>query len=82
MIETAFVARYGDANPVVATMGEFDALSGLSQRAVAEGDPVEDGAAGHGCGQNLFGVGSFGGRSGFGTPSPAAMSRECATRRR
>ena len=60
-IETAFVARYGDGDPVVATMGEYDALPGLSQRAAATRDPVEPGANGHGCGHNLFGVGSLGG---------------------
>ena len=60
-IETAFVASYGEGSPVVGTMGEFDALPGLSQRAVAERDPVEPGAPGHGCGHNLFGVGSLGG---------------------
>ncbi|SFR65218.1 amidohydrolase [Halogeometricum limi] len=60
-VETAFVARYGDEDPVVGTMGEFDALPGMSQRATAERDPVEPGAPGHGCGHNLFGVGSLGG---------------------
>jgi aminobenzoyl-glutamate utilization protein B len=60
-IDTAFIARYGEGNPVVGTMGEFDALPGMSQRATAEPDPVEEGAPGHGCGHNLFGVGSLGG---------------------
>ncbi|XVH33738.1 amidohydrolase (plasmid) [Haloferacaceae archaeon DSL9] len=59
-IETAFVARYGDGDPVVGTMGEYDALPGLSQRASATRDPVEPGGDGHGCGHNLFGVGSLG----------------------
>ncbi|WP_227356194.1 amidohydrolase [Haladaptatus salinisoli] len=58
-IETAFVARYGEENPVVGTMGEFDALPGMSQQAKAEREPVEVGAPGHGCGHNLFGVGSL-----------------------
>ncbi|WP_266082008.1 amidohydrolase [Haladaptatus caseinilyticus] len=58
-IETAFVARYGDENPIVGTMGEFDALPGMSQQAKAEREPVEVGAPGHGCGHNLFGVGSL-----------------------
>lgn len=60
-IETAFVASYGDGGPVVGTMGEFDALPGMSQRVQAEREPVEEGAPGHGCGHNLFGVGSLGG---------------------
>ena len=59
-IETAFVARYGDGDPVVGTMGEYDALPGLSQRVSATRDPVEQGGNGHGCGHNLFGVGSLG----------------------
>ncbi|MEF8801030.1 MAG: amidohydrolase [Halolamina sp.] len=60
-LDTAFVARYGDDDPVVGTMGEFDALPGMSQAATAEREPVEEGAAGHGCGHNLFGVASLGG---------------------
>ena len=32
---TAFVATYGDGKPVVALLGEFDALPGLSQGAFA-----------------------------------------------
>ncbi|ESP88126.1 amidohydrolase [Candidatus Halobonum tyrrellensis] len=60
-METAFVARYGEGDPTVATMGEFDALPGMSQTATAERDPREPGAPGHGCGHNLFGVGSLGG---------------------
>jgi len=60
-METAFVARYGEGDPVVGTMGEFDALPGMSQAATAEPEPIEEGAPGHGCGHNLFGVGSLGG---------------------
>ncbi len=59
-LDTAFVARYGGGEPIVATMGEYDALPGLSQRASATREPVEPGAPGHGCGHNLFGVGSLG----------------------
>jgi len=60
-IDTAFVARYGDADPVVGTMGEFDALPGMSQAAKAEREPIEAGEPGHGCGHNLFGTGSLAG---------------------
>jgi len=60
-IETAFVARYGDEDPVVGTQGEFDALPGLSQEVAAERKPVEEGAPGHGCGHNLFGTASLAG---------------------
>ena len=31
--ETAFVAEYGSGKPVIAILGEYDALSGLSQHA-------------------------------------------------
>jgi aminobenzoyl-glutamate utilization protein B len=57
---TAFVATYGEGRPVVGVMGEFDALPGLSQQAVAEKLPLAAGAGGHGCGHNLFGAGSLG----------------------
>ena len=60
-IETAFVARYGDEDPIVGTQGEFDALPGLSQKVQAEREPVEEGEPGHGCGHNLFGTASLGG---------------------
>ena len=57
---TAFVATYGEGRPVIGVMGEFDALPGLSQKAVAEKTPLAEGAGGHGCGHNLFGAGSLG----------------------
>jgi aminobenzoyl-glutamate utilization protein B len=58
-IPTAFVASYGQGQPVIGVLGEFDALPGLSQEAgVAEKKPRVAGAPGHGCGHNLFGVAS------------------------
>jgi aminobenzoyl-glutamate utilization protein B len=57
---TAFVASYGEGRPVIAVLGEYDALPGLSQRAVPERSPLQPGAAGHGCGHNLFGAASLG----------------------
>jgi aminobenzoyl-glutamate utilization protein B len=57
---TAFVATYGQGRPVIGVMGEYDALPGLSQQAVAEKRPLAAGAGGHGCGHNLFGAGSLG----------------------
>lgn len=57
-IPTAFVASYGTGKPVVGILGEFDALPGLSQKALPEKVPVEEGAAGHACGHHLFGVAS------------------------
>ena len=56
---TAFVASYGSGTPVVAIIGEFDALPGMSQAAgVAIRQPLTAGAAGHGCGHNLLGTAS------------------------
>ena len=57
----AFRAEYGSGKPVIAYLGEFDALSSLSQKAgCAVKDPVTPGAPGHGCGHNLLGVGALG----------------------
>ena len=53
---TAFVGTYGNGNPTIGFMGEYDALPGLSQKAVPYQDPVEEGAPGHGCGHNIHGV--------------------------
>jgi aminobenzoyl-glutamate utilization protein B len=55
---TAFVASYGQGKPVIAILGEFDALPGLSQGIVPERKPLVDGAPGHGCGHNLLGSGA------------------------
>jgi aminobenzoyl-glutamate utilization protein B len=55
---TAFIASYGEGKPVVAILGEFDALPGLSQQTVPTRDPVKAGAPGHGCGHNLLGSGA------------------------
>ena len=57
---TAFVAEFGEGKPVIGIMGEFDALPGISQRAQPTKEALEPGAAGHGCGHNMFGVGSLG----------------------
>lgn len=59
-LSTAFVARYGDDEPTVGILGEFDALPGLSQKVVAKREPVVEGTPGHGCGHNLLGVGGVG----------------------
>jgi aminobenzoyl-glutamate utilization protein B len=53
---TAFVATYGSGKPVLGIMGEYDALPGLSQRAVPHREPEKDGAPGHGCGHNIHGT--------------------------
>jgi aminobenzoyl-glutamate utilization protein B len=57
-IPTAFVAEYGSGTPVVGIMAEYDALPGVSQKAVPFRDPVVEGGAGHACGHHLFGTAS------------------------
>ncbi len=59
-IPTALVAEYGSGKPIIGILGEFDALPGLSQKTVPTKAPLHDGAPGHGCGHNLFGVASLG----------------------
>jgi aminobenzoyl-glutamate utilization protein B len=56
---TAFIAEYGSGKPIIGILGEFDALPGISQKAQPTKEPLLAGAAGHGCGHNLFGVGSL-----------------------
>ena len=58
-IPTAFVASYGSGKPVIALLGEFDALPGLSQKVSYNQQPIETNGNGHGCGHNLLGVGSL-----------------------
>ena len=59
-IPTAFTATYGSGSPVISILGEFDALPGISQKASPIKEALNPGAAGHGCGHNLFGTGSLG----------------------
>ena len=59
-INTAFCGSYGSGRPVIGILGEFDALSGLSQKAgEVVPDPLIPGGSGHGCGHNLLGAGSL-----------------------
>ena len=55
---TAFIAEYGSGKPVIAVLGEFDALPGLSQDATPERKALKIGGPGHGCGHHLFGTAS------------------------
>jgi aminobenzoyl-glutamate utilization protein B len=57
---TAFIASFGEGQPVIGILGEFDALPGISQKAQPGKEALEPGAAGHGCGHNLFGAASLG----------------------
>ena len=54
---TAFMAQWGRGGPVIGLLGEYDALSGLSQKKSAAKEPEVKDAPGHGCGHNLLGVG-------------------------
>jgi len=56
-IPTAFIAEYGSGAPIIAILGEYDALPGLSQKAVPEKSSANK-EAGHGCGHHLFGTAS------------------------
>lgn len=60
-METAFVAWWGKGKPVIAFLGEYDALPMVSNKPVPYKDPVIEGGTGHGCGHNLLGVASMGG---------------------
>ena len=55
-MDTAFVAEWGTGQPVLGLLGEYDALSGLSQKRQPTPMPEVEGGAGHGCGHNLLGT--------------------------
>ena len=59
-IKTAFTASYGEGKPIIGILGEFDANAGISQKRQPTREPRIMGAAGHGCGHNLFGTASLG----------------------
>jgi len=59
-LDTAFCGSWGQGSPVIAFLGEYDALSGLSQKAGAtEKEPLVPGGSGHGCGHNNLGAGAL-----------------------
>ncbi len=59
-IPTAVMGEAGEGGPVIAILGEYDALPGLGQEAgVAEPRPLEGNGYGHGCGHNLLGSASM-----------------------
>ena len=62
-IETAFTGTYvsGNGKPVIGILGEFDALSGLSQKAcVSDREELVKNGPGHGCGHNMLGAAAYG----------------------
>ncbi|MDR6288130.1 MULTISPECIES: M20 family metallopeptidase [Inquilinus] len=55
-IPTAVMGEAGEGGPVIAILGEYDALPGLSQEAnIAEPRPIPGNGYGHGCGHNMLG---------------------------
>lgn len=69
-LPTALVATYGSGKPIIGFLGEYDCLTGVSQKTVPYREPVCAGGPGHGCGHNLLGVGALG--------AAAALAREIA----
>jgi aminobenzoyl-glutamate utilization protein B len=58
-IPTAFTATFGSGSPVIAILGEYDALPELAQQAVPYRETRDGGTGcGHACGHHLFGVAS------------------------
>jgi aminobenzoyl-glutamate utilization protein B len=59
-IPTAVMGEFGEDGPIIAILGEYDALPGLSQEAgVAEPRPLPGAGFGHGCGHNMLGAASL-----------------------
>ncbi|MET3925710.1 M20 family metallopeptidase [Devosia sp. 2618] len=55
-IPTAVIGEAGTGGPIIAILGEYDALPGLSQEAgIAEPRPLPGNGHGHGCGHNMLG---------------------------
>ena len=60
-IPTAFKGTFGSGSPKIGILGEYDALSGLSQvPGIAEKQELVKGGCGQGCGHHLLGAGSLG----------------------
>ena len=56
-MDTAFMAEWGEGEPLIGILGEFDALPDLSQECdVLEKKPIEGHKYGHGCGHQLLGT--------------------------
>jgi aminobenzoyl-glutamate utilization protein B len=57
-LPTSFVATYGEGEPVIGILAEFDALPGFSQTSAPRKESIPEKTTGHACGHHLFGVGS------------------------
>ena len=56
-IPTAVIGEHGDQGPIIAIIGEFDALPRLNQEAgIAEQKPIQNIDNGYRCGHNLLGA--------------------------
>ena len=58
-IPTAVMGEAGEDGPVIAILGEYDALPGLSQEAGVADEAIPGGGYGHGCGHNMLGSASM-----------------------
>jgi len=53
---TAILAEKGEGRPIIAVMGEYDALPNLSNKPEPTKEPLVEGGMGHGCGHNVHGT--------------------------
>jgi len=53
---TAITAEWGKGKPIIGFMGEYDALPGISNKAVPRRAPLVKNGFGHGCGHNIHGT--------------------------
>lgn len=59
-VKTAFTGTFGSGRPIIGILGEFDALSGLSQESESlVRKELVKGGSGHGCGHHLLGSGAL-----------------------
>ncbi|MBF8293105.1 MAG: amidohydrolase [Steroidobacteraceae bacterium] len=72
---TAFIASFGEGKPVIAYLAEYDALLGVSQKAIPRREKRDDPAiiAGHGCGHSVYGTGT--------TAAAVALARVMASQK-
>ena len=53
---TAILAEKGEGCPIIAVMGEYDALPNLSNKKAPVKEALVEGGMGHGCGHNVHGT--------------------------
>ena len=53
---TAITAEWVSGKPVIGLMGEYDALPGVSNKAVPRREPLDPDGFSHGCGHNIHGA--------------------------